>query len=104
MRDFTKHSHYMDALGVRIAIIEATLAASAVLRPIHASEVAALIQTHFNLDELDALVFELGVNGEEIGGHTITSRPFHLVEYCQRHGLVERLLETLRRKRPFVDW
>lgn len=65
---------------------------------------ATLIQQHFSLEELDQLIFELGLNPDDIPGDTITTRPFHLVAHCTRHHLTTRLRDLLHEKRPFLEW
>lgn len=65
---------------------------------------ADMIGTVFNAEELDALIFSIGANPEDIDGDTMLSRPFHLVSYCGRHGIVERLRKRCQELRPHLDW
>lgn len=64
-----------------------------------------LMQSHFNLDELHTLCFELGVNydllGEKLG---LAERIIRLLEYLTRNDRLADLLLSLRQLRPAVSW
>lgn len=100
--DFANHYRYIEAVAIRVAMLESELRAQ------HDNQrritTATLIQQYFSLEELEELIFELGADPAEIEGETITTRPFHLVAHCTRHGLTDRLRALLQEKRPFLDW
>lgn len=68
-------------------------------------ELLQLMQSHFNLEELHSLCFELGVDydllGEKLG---LRERIIRLLEYLRRHGRLADLLLALRQHRPAVSW
>jgi hypothetical protein len=59
---------------------------------------------HFNLDELHDLVFDLGLNFEQIPGSNLPAKALALAEYLNRHRLMDRLLAIVLEKRPDVLW
>ncbi len=61
------------------------------------------IEEFFNLEELQDLTFELGVRYENIAGNTLRAKTRELVIYCDRNGLVEKLLTILEQERPSVS-
>lgn len=63
-----------------------------------------LIITHFDVEELNGLMFELGVRKDEIAGDTIGARSRDLVTYCERRGRLGDLLTQCARLRPAVNW
>lgn len=62
------------------------------------------LEASFNLDELRELSFELDINYENLGGETLRAKTIELVGYCQRRGLLSRLIEVCSRLRPSTDW
>lgn len=63
------------------------------------------IASFFTFAELDLLCFELDVNPQALGrNNTIEQQALELVRYMQRHNSLPRLLDTLRRHRPNVEW
>ncbi len=63
-----------------------------------------LILNHFDPEELNSLMFELGIRKGDIAGATISARVEELVAYCQRQGQLELLYAECVRLRPAVDW
>jgi len=63
-----------------------------------------LIIAYFYIEELNGLMFELGVRKDEIDGGTIGTRTQALVEYFGRRGRLAELLDACTRLRPTVDW
>ncbi len=59
---------------------------------------------HFNLGELSALCFDLGIDYEELAGATKTEKVTALLDYCERHGRLPALLTYLQAERPQIDW
>ncbi len=62
------------------------------------------IANRFNLEELDLLCADLGITMEAIKGETLPAKALQLVGYCSRRDLVDKLMESLRKARPNVDW
>ena len=62
------------------------------------------IIAYFDIEELNGLMFELGVRKDEIAGETIGARSQELVTYFERRGELPRLLDTCRRLRQAADW
>lgn len=62
------------------------------------------ISQHFNLEELRALCYELGINYENVRGETLEAKALGLVDYCARYGLIERLRDQCQVQRPFLPW
>lgn len=102
--DFASHYGYLERVAVRVAILESGLKEVAGRIGRKGTEWAAQIQQYFSAEELEELIFELGLRPDEVPGDTMTTRPFHLVEMCERRGLSEELRRVLGKKRPFVDW
>lgn len=63
-----------------------------------------LIVAHFDTEELNGLMFELGVRKDEIAGETIARRAQELVVYSERRNELPRLLEQCRKLRQSGDW
>ena len=54
----------------------------------------------FNLEELRVLVFEMQIDWELLAGNTMTGKSISLIEYADRHELIDDLLEKVQRSRP----
>lgn len=54
----------------------------------------------YNVEELAALAFELGIDPEDVAGQTKSARARELVEYAARHSRLDALEAALRRQRP----
>lgn len=65
---------------------------------------ARQLAAHFNLDELAGLCLEVGINFEFLGGETLPAKARALVQYAERHTLLEPLRQTCRALRPHVEW
>ena len=63
-----------------------------------------LIINAFRIEELNSLMFELGINPEEIDGGTIGARAESLLDYCRRRGRLAELRDACARLRPGIDW
>lgn len=59
-----------------------------------------LMVARLNLDELNNLIFDLGLNPEEIAGDTISSRVLNTLQTVQRQNRLPRLLRELHRLHP----
>jgi hypothetical protein len=62
------------------------------------------LEQYFNLDELKELTFDLEVNYENLPGETLRSKTRELVNYCQRHNMLPRLVALCASLRSSVDW
>jgi hypothetical protein len=58
----------------------------------------------FNAEELYSLCADLEINYEDVQGATLDARIRELVAYCNRRGLVVRLIAHCRRLRPHIEW
>lgn len=65
---------------------------------------AQMIEVHFNVDEMNALAFDVGVLEDEFAGETKKARSRSLVAHCARHGKLEQLLDKCTRQRPGLAW
>jgi XTP/dITP diphosphohydrolase len=92
-------------------ILAATAFNTAVLKTPHAEEIAqnrvnfleTFIQS-FSLDELDDLIFNLGLDPDEIAGRVKRERVRELILYFSRRQQMSDLLQLTRLVRPNVDW
>lgn len=67
-------------------------------------KVRRLMDMHFNLDELDLLCFEMGIEKQEIRGEKLSVRSMGVVEHCFRYGRTFDLLMHCQQLRPNVAW
>jgi hypothetical protein len=70
------------------------------------AEMAALrrkITSHFGLEELRTLCFDIGINHDDFPDH-LDAFSRELVSYCSRRHLVPKLVEACKRERPQVLW
>lgn len=58
----------------------------------------------FNLDELQSLCFELGIDYENLGGQGKAGKTRELVGYMDRRGRLEDLARAAARMRPDLAW
>lgn len=62
------------------------------------------ISRSFNLQDLELLAHDLGVEFGNLKGETLDARALALVQYVIRRGQLLRLTDALRRLRPDVEW
>ncbi|MCB9419782.1 MAG: GTP-binding protein [Ardenticatenaceae bacterium] len=67
------------------------------------SQLLADLRSGFNDGEFYGLLFELGVNKNDIGGETITDKMRECIAYMERHNRVAELVAAIRKKRPRMD-
>ncbi len=60
------------------------------------------IYQHYNLDEMRTLCFELGIKYGDIDGVTRQRKAQALIEYCDRHDLLDDLIRHIQQTRPYV--
>jgi hypothetical protein len=61
------------------------------------------IDTHFSLDELRTLCFDLHIDFDNLGGEGKQGKARELALHCERTGKIPELLEAIRRLRPDLD-
>lgn len=61
------------------------------------------LQTHFNLEELKLLAFDVNIPYENLTGG-LSGRALDMVLYAQRHSLYDKLVAEVVKKRPAVNW
>jgi hypothetical protein len=62
------------------------------------------LATHFSLEEMGSLCFDLDVTAEEIPGETRSERARETLDYFARRGRLPDLLAACRERRKDVDW
>lgn len=67
-------------------------------------QLLAFLDNHFDNDELAELCFELGVDFGHLEGANKRSKARALIQYCQRRGCFQDLLERARRARPGISF
>ncbi len=63
-----------------------------------------LIVRYFNREELEDLCFRLGIDKDDLPSATKPELAKEVILYCERHGMLERLLELCREQRPHAEW
>jgi hypothetical protein len=58
----------------------------------------------FSLDELRTLVFDLGLNYDNLAGETLARKVLSVVESCRRNGRLPDLVAQLKAVRPETAW
>jgi hypothetical protein len=59
---------------------------------------------YFNKEELEDLLFNLGIDQDELPNATKPELAKEIILYCERHDRLERLLEICRDQRPHAEW
>ena len=59
-----------------------------------------MIEAAYNLEELEILCADMKIRYENLGGMTLRAKIYHLVDYCQRHRMYDRLVQTVLKDRP----
>ena len=62
------------------------------------------IKEHFNIDDIEGLCFNLGIDHEEIAGDTLGTKARNLVLFCKRHGRLDELVGYCAKSRPNTSW
>lgn len=70
------------------------------LEQISLRKLRELLATRFNIDELNNIIFDLGLNPESISGDTIDARALNTLQTVQRLGKLPQLLREIHRLRP----
>lgn len=61
------------------------------------------LDKYFSLGELRTLSFELGIDYENLGGHSKNEKSLALVQYSQRHAIFDRVVAYVQHARPHVN-
>lgn len=62
------------------------------------------IIARFNLEEVRTLVYDLGVNYDDLRGEIISTKTQALLEHLERHGRIPELMRLLKERHPGEDW
>jgi hypothetical protein len=68
------------------------------------TDLHGLLTEYFNLDELRALCFQLGLDYEELRGEVKSARARDLITVMLRQNRLAELADRLKVQRPNVDW
>lgn len=68
------------------------------------SMLCQMLKQSFNIDELDDLCFELGLEFENLKGATRSGRARELLTYLERRDELHRLIEYGKKVRPHIEW
>lgn len=68
------------------------------------ANVRTQLVNHFNLDELQTLSFDLGIQYDNLAGDTLNAKARELLKYCYRHDLVKKLIEHCQKMHAGVQW
>ena len=63
-----------------------------------------IIARHFNLEELQLLCFDLGVDYENVTGQSKNNKALEIVTHCQRHNSINTLINLVKKLRPNIAW
>lgn len=62
------------------------------------------ISSSYNLQDLQLLAHDLGVEYDNLSGSTLDARALALIQHFRRRGQLATLTDALRRSRPNVEW
>lgn len=71
---------------------------------VNLSQLRQTLISHFNKSELRHLVFDLGVEYEELAGSTKSDKALALIDYLRRRGRLPDLIKQCRQLRPNAHW
>lgn len=63
-----------------------------------------LMESAFNLGELDGIIYDLGETPDELGGSTLSEKVRAVIDHFERRGRMGDLLALLQRLRPNITW
>lgn len=67
-------------------------------------ELRRLIETHFDLEGLKGLCFDLELTYDELAGDRLSSKTISLVEHVRKRGHMSHLMMALAQARPLIEW
>lgn len=65
---------------------------------------ARTLSSRFSMDELEELLFALGINPDNLEGETLSAKARELVKYYRRRQNMAELIEMGKSLRPGIDW
>jgi hypothetical protein len=68
------------------------------------SQLYTLMVEHVGREELERMVFDLGMDWESIAGDTINMKALNLLVHLQKRSRTAEMVSLLRRRRPDVVW
>ena len=107
MRRHHGQSVYQKIVGENFVIITHSRSSTSPVAIIRHSNVDARVlrltmRSLYDRCDLSRLCRDLGLNFEDLPGRTIESQTLQLIDFCDRHGLRERLLEFMRADHPQI--
>lgn len=73
-------------------------------RAVLRSQIGMLLHNYFNPEEMNDLVFKLGLSADDIPGDSHSERATQLLLMAERRGLVKQLLILCQKERPNISW
>ncbi|MCP5093940.1 MAG: hypothetical protein GY943_00145 [Chloroflexi bacterium] len=67
-------------------------------------EIRRRMIVYFDLDELQILTNDLGVDWDELSGNKKSTKSQSLIRYLAQRGRIKYLVDLLKEERPHVDW
>lgn len=74
------------------------------LTPAQRAEWSERITDAFNLNDIEIMCADLGIDYEELAGDTKSVKVRALVQYCERRGQLNELLAKVKAARPLRTW
>jgi len=62
------------------------------------------LKTYFSMGELEMLAFGLGISFEDLGGSGRAGKALAMLQYTQRHGKYDDLIQVIVDERDEVNW
>lgn len=91
-----------ESASIGFSVAEATLPPTTDGLPMTGSELRDILVKSFSLSELNDLLFDLGVNYENISGDTLPARARETVLYFQRYSRFDELAAAVQKARPLA--
>jgi len=63
-----------------------------------------ILEQNFNLDDLNTICFDLGIDFEILGGDGKSAKAKAVIEHCENNGKIEELKTKIQEMRPRVDF
>ncbi len=67
------------------------------------AQLRQLIVAHFDLDEIESICFDLGIDYDSLPGQGKLKKVVELIEHCARSGQIVRLIDVCAQLRPAVE-
>jgi len=72
--------------------------------PVQKARLRDQMAQYFDMGEIDDLCFDLNVDCENLPGAGKIAKIRELIEFMERNNRLRELIETCKRKRPFLSW